>query len=102
MAEALARLDHGGEVEVVSAGSRPSGGVHPDAVVVLAEIGSDIAGARSKSAVEYRDQRFDAVITVCDAAARDSPTWPRAKRILPWPIQDPSFEPDSPYAFVRF
>ena len=102
MSEALARLDHGGAVEVVSAGSRPSGGVHPDAVVVLAEIGSDIAGARSKSAAEYRDQRFDAVITVCDAAARDCPTWPGAKRILHWSIEDPSFEPDPAKRIERF
>jgi arsenate reductase len=102
MAEALARLDHRDAVDVVSAGSRPSGGVHPDAVVVLAEIGSDIAGARSKSAAEYRDQRFDAVITVCDAAARDCPTWPGAKRILHWSIEDPSFEPDPTTRIERF
>jgi arsenate reductase (thioredoxin) len=102
MAEALARLDHGGAVEVVSAGSRPSGGVHPDAVVVLAEMGSDIAGARSKSAAEYRDQTFDAVITVCDAAARDCPSWPGAKRILHWSIEDPSYEPDPAKRIERF
>src|SRR5215472_833407 len=102
MAEALARLDHGGAVEVVSAGSRPSGGVHPDAVVVLAEMGSDIAGARSKSAAEYRDQSFDAVITVCDAAARDCPSWPGAKRVLHWSIEAPSSEPDPARRVVRF
>jgi arsenate reductase len=102
MAEALARLDHGGALEVVSAGSRPAGGVHPDAVVVLAEIGSNIAGARSKSAAEYRDQSFDAVITVCDAAALDCPSWPGAKRIIHWSIEDPSFEPDPAKRIERF
>ena len=39
MAEALARLDHEDALEAVSAGSRPSGGVHPDAVEVMAQLG---------------------------------------------------------------
>ena len=94
MAEALARLDHADALEAVSAGSRPSGGVHPDAVEVMAQLGSDISQARSKAADVYRDRVFDVVVTVCDSAARDCPTWSNAARIEHWSIEDPSFEPD--------
>ena len=102
IAEALARLDHGDRLDAVSAGSRPAFGVHSLAVVVMAELGSDIAGARSKSAEEFRDADFDAVVTVCDSAAADCPTWPNAKRLEHWSIEDPSFEPDPEARYRRF
>jgi arsenate reductase len=102
IAEALARLDHGGEIEAVSAGSRPAFGVHSLAVAVIAELGPDISGARSKSAAEFRDVDFDAVVTVCDSAAADCPTWPNAKRLEHWSIEDPSLEPDPVRRYVRF
>jgi arsenate reductase len=102
MAEALARLDHGTLVEAVSAGSRPTGGVHPDAVAAMAELGGDISKARSKSAAEFFEESFDLVVTVCDSAARDCPTWPNAKRIEHWSIEDPSYERDPDYRLERF
>ena len=94
MAEALARLDHSEAVEALSAGSRPAGGVHPDAVAAMAELGSDIRDARSKSASEFERETFDAVVTVCDSAALDCPSWPNAKQVEHWSIEDPSFEPE--------
>jgi arsenate reductase len=102
MAEALARLDHGDVLDPVSAGSRPAFGVHSLAVDVLAELGADIAGARSKSANEFRDTDFDVVVTVCDSAARDCPRWPNAKRLEHWPIEDPSFESDPSRRYEKF
>jgi len=102
MAEALARLDHGDALDPVSAGSRPAFGVHSLAVDVIAELGEDISGARSKSADEFRDEQFDAVVTVCNSAAQDCPTWPNAKRIEHWSIEDPSFEPDPAVRYQRF
>ena|SRR5947207_8899194 len=91
MAEGLAREYHGDKVEVVSAGSRPSGFVHPNAMKALAAIGIDIRGAQSKSADQFLDQPFDVVVTVCDSAAKDCPNWPGAKRIEHWSIDDPSW-----------
>ncbi len=91
MAEGLARAFHGDEWEVVSAGSRPAGWVHPNAIRALAEIGIDISDARSKSADQFIDQPFDIVVTVCDSAALDCPAWPGAKRLEHWPIEDPTF-----------
>ena len=90
MAEGLARAFFPDRIDVVSAGSRPAGFVQPNAIRALAEIGIDIADAKSKSAEEFLGQEFDVVVTVCDSAARDCPHWPNAKRIEHWPIDDPS------------
>ena len=102
MAEALARLDHGESVEVVSAGSHPAGMVHPGAIRAIGELGPDISDARSKSADEFRDTDFDVVVTVCDSAAQDCPIWPNAKRLEHWSIEDPSFERDPVLRHVKF
>ncbi|MDQ6802730.1 MAG: arsenate reductase ArsC [Acidobacteriota bacterium] len=91
MAEGLARANHGDTIDVVSAGSRPAGFVHPNAVRALSEIGIDIHDAQSKSADEFLVEPFDVVVTVCDSAAADCPKWPGAKRVEHWPIEDPSW-----------
>ena len=91
LAEAIARAFHGDEVDVVSAGSRAAGWVHPMAIRAMAEVGVDISDAQSKSAAPFLDQEFDAVVTVCDSAAQDCPHWPGAKRLEHWPIEDPSY-----------
>jgi arsenate reductase len=96
MAEALARLDHGSRLEPFSAGSRPTGWVHPLAIKAMEALGADMDEARSKSAEEFFDQSLDLVVTVCDSAAEDCPAWPRASRVLHWSIDDPSFGPDDP------
>jgi len=103
MAEGLARAFHGDVVDVVSAGSRPTGWVHPLAVRALSAIGIDASEQTSKSAEAFLDKDFDVVVTVCDSAAQDCPMWPGAKRIEHWPIEDPSFGPDDPSTrFDRF
>ena len=91
MAEGLARAFHGDEYDVVSAGSRPAGWVHPNAIQALAEIGIDINNATSKSAEQFIDEPFDIVVTVCDSAAADCPMWSGAKRLEHWPIEDPTW-----------
>jgi arsenate reductase len=96
MAEGLARAFHGDVLDVVSAGSRPTGWVHPLALRALAEIGIDASEQTSKSAEPFLNQPFDCVVTVCDSAAQDCPMWPGAKRIEHWPIKDPSYGPDDP------
>ncbi|HYK00829.1 MAG TPA: arsenate reductase ArsC [Thermoanaerobaculia bacterium] len=103
MAEGLARGLHGDVLDVVSAGSKPAGWVHPLAIKALAEIGIDGSDLTSKSADPFLEQEFDVVVTVCDSAAQDCPTWPGAKRIEHWPIVDPSYGPDDPATrFDRF
>jgi arsenate reductase len=91
MSEALARLDYGDLLDPVSAGSRPAGFVHPLAILAIEELGLGMDEARSKPAEEFREDPFDLVVTVCDSAAADCPTWPRARHLVHWSIEDPSF-----------
>lgn len=96
MAEAIARGFHGDVLDPVSAGSRPAGWVHPLAVQAMAALGIDMSGHTSKSAEQFINEPFDIVVTVCDSAAKDCPSWPGAKRIEHWSIVDPSYGPDDP------
>ena len=96
MAEALARADHGEVFDPVSAGSRPAGFVHPLAIRAIEALGMSMDGAHSKGAEQFRNEPFDLVVTVCDSAAEDCPTWPGATRIEHWSIEDPSYGPNDP------
>ncbi|MGI8703917.1 MAG: arsenate reductase ArsC, partial [Candidatus Limnocylindrales bacterium] len=89
MAEALLRDKAGRSVETFSAGTHP-GQVHPLTIEVLAEVGVDITGARSKSMTEYLGQPFDEVITVCQSACEACPTFPGARRMRHWDVDDPA------------
>jgi arsenate reductase len=93
MSEALARLDYGDLVDPVSAGSRPAQFVHELAIAAMAELGVSLEEAYSKPAEEFLETPLDLVVTVCDSAAADCPVWPRARHIVHWSIEDPSFLP---------
>ena len=81
MAEAIVNARLGAEWEAMSAGTRPTGAVHPAAIRALQEIGISHTG-RSKSADEFRGVPFDLVVTVCDDAAENCPVWlGRGKRV---------------------
>ncbi len=75
MAEGLVNHYLGDTWVAFSAGTRPSGYVHPMAIQAMAELGIDISTYRSKSTDGFRDVAFDRVITVCDHAARNCPAW---------------------------
>ncbi len=75
MAEGLTNHLRGDQWEAFSAGTHPTGDVHPDAMIALQEAGIDISGAHSKPIDEFRNIPFDAVITVCDDAAEECPVW---------------------------
>lgn len=74
MAEAVVNHHLGDAWEAVSAGTRPTGYVHPAALRALAEVGIQHHG-RSKSVDEFRDLELDLVVTVCDSAAEECPVW---------------------------
>lgn len=74
MAEALTNARYGDRWEAYSAGTAPTGEVHPKALQVLAEIGVHHQG-RSKGLDEVRGVAFDLVITVCDQARETCPAW---------------------------
>jgi arsenate reductase len=75
MAEALVNHLRGEQWQAVSAGTHPTGYVHPLAIEALREIGIDVSGRRSKSIDEFRGAAFDLVVTVCDSAAEECPLW---------------------------
>jgi len=91
MAEALARIDHGDLLDPVSAGSRPAGFVHPLARHAIKDLGFSLDHAYSKGADKFRQEPFDLVVTVCDSAAAECPTWPGARHIVNWSVEDPTF-----------
>jgi len=74
MAEAIVNYRLGDTWEAFSAGSKPTGFVHPKAIAALAEIGIPHQG-RSKSLDEFTSEDFDLVVTVCDDAAEECPVW---------------------------
>lgn len=90
MAEALWNDLGNGNWQAESAGSRPSGYVHPLAIKAMEEIGIDISANQSKSLDRFRDQSFDLVVTVCDNAREACPVFPGAARTLHWPFDDPA------------
>jgi arsenate reductase len=91
MAEAIVNSGRAGQWEAFSAGSRPAGFVHPLVIRVLAEIGIEFQGARSKPVSEFQGQPFDQVVTVCSSAAQQCPVWlgqgRRVHREYPDPAQ---------------
>lgn len=89
MAEGILRHLMGDRFEVKSAGTRPSV-VNPVAIKVMAEIGIDISGHRSKSVEEFQGMIFDFVITTCDAARETCPVFPGRARRLHWSLNDPA------------
>ena len=89
MAEGLLRHEAGDQLEVFSAGTKPSQ-VRPEAIAVMREIGIDISGHHSKSVDAFKDQEFDTVITVCDNAKESCPVFPGNTQRLHWPFEDPA------------
>lgn len=75
MAEGLINHLLGERWQADSAGTEPSGYVHPLAIQAMDEIGVDISGNESKHVDAFRQDDFDAVITVCDDAAEKCPLW---------------------------
>lgn len=92
MAEAMLRHLGGDRFEAYSAGSHPAGFIHPLALDVFEQEHIAMDGQFSKGWDDLLDCRFDAVITLCDAAAEQAcPDWPGAPLKAHWPLPDPAF-----------
>jgi arsenate reductase len=64
--------------------------VNPHVLEILREgYRIDASAARSKSWEEFRDVKFDFVITVCDKARESCPVWPGQPIIAHWGSEDP-------------
>lgn len=89
MAETLLRHYGGGDFEICSAGTDPKP-VHPMAIEVMQELGIDIADYRSTHLDAYGDRTFDYIITVCDRARDNCPTFPGDVERIHWGFDDPA------------
>ena len=88
--EGILRAALGDRANVVSAGSKPAGFVHPLAVKVMAEIGIDISTHQSKHLNEFTTQPVHTVITVCGNADQACPIFPGQLNRHHWPFFDPA------------
>jgi len=85
-----------------SAGSKPSGQPHPNALAELEQRGHRTEFCRSKSWDEFSDPQgpiMDIVVTVCGSAANEvCPIWPQREGQAPvtvhWPADDPAYIED--------
>jgi arsenate reductase len=89
MAEAIVNHHLNGSWNAYSAGSHPSGYVHPKSIQVLAELGIVHQG-RSKHVEELRDVEFELVVTVCDSAAEECPVWLGPEKRVHMAYPDPA------------
>ncbi len=83
-----------GSFRAFSAGSHPTGQVHPQALALLQRLNYDTSSARSKSWDEFAADgapKLDFVFTVCDNAAGEiCPVWPGQPMTAHWGVPDPA------------
>ncbi len=90
LAEGILRAAAGDLLDVQSAGSQPTGCVHPLAIQVMNEIGIDISAHRSKHMNDFLQQPVETVITVCGNADQACPMFPGQVNRYHWGFEDPA------------
>ncbi len=90
MAEGVLREVAGDVLNVQSAGSAPTGSVHPLAILTLGEIGIDISSHTSKHMNGFLSGKVETVITFCDNADQACPSFPGQSYRHHWPFPDPA------------
>ena len=91
MAEAVINQMAHGRYKAFSAGSSPTGYVHPKTIETLKRQGIDPGAPQSKSWDVFANEPFDLVITVCDQAAGEScPVFSGKPTKLHWSIPEPA------------
>ena len=90
MAAALLAHRGGERVRVRSAGSEPAGEVNPAVVVVMRELGLELAGEQPKRLEDAAVREADVVVTMgCGDACAVYP----GKRYEDWELEDPAGKP---------
>ena len=91
LSEAITNDVAGNLIVAKSAGSHPSGMVHPLSIRYLKEAEISVEGLQSQSWDEFEDFKPDVVITVCDSAAGEvCPVWFGNAVKVHWGLSDPS------------
>jgi arsenate reductase len=94
MAEGLVNHDLGDRIVAFSAGTEATR-VNPLAAKVMAAIGIDLSGHRSKTLDEFAGEPFDYVITLCGDANEKCPLFFGGVQRLHIGFEDPSRLPGS-------
>lgn len=94
MAEAILNREGQGQFQAYSGGSNPKSKPNPVGLELLAGLGYETTGLRSKSWTEFAKPgapKMDFIITVCDKAAGETcPHWPGHPLVAHWGIPDPA------------
>ena len=94
MAEAILNREGRGHFRAHSAGSKPTGRLHPYALDLLRKMNFDVSALRSKSWREFSGTGatpLNFVFTVCDNAAGEAcPFWPGQPMTAHWGVPDPA------------
>ncbi|MDP5031632.1 MAG: arsenate reductase ArsC [Paraglaciecola sp.] len=91
LSEAITNHVAGDRIIAKSAGSQPSGEVHPLSIHYLKEANISVDGLQSQSWNEFEDFKPDVVVTVCDSAAAEAcPLWFGHSVKVHWGLADPS------------
>jgi arsenate reductase len=98
IAEAYGRILAGPNIEVYSAGSRPSGQINPKAILAMKEVGYDLTNHSSKGLDELPSLEFEAAITM---GCGDECPHIRAKQRADWGIPDPKHLSPDEFRQVR-
>jgi arsenate reductase (thioredoxin) len=98
MTEAFAHLYAQPLIQAYSAGSRPSGEIHPKAIAAMAELGYDLGRHFSKSLSEIPQVKYDYVITM--GCGDECPFIP-AEVHEDWDLPDPKMFPLEQFRQVR-
>lgn len=91
MAEGIANFYFKDIIIAKSGGTQPSS-VHPLAVKVMAEMGIDISGNKSKHINEFKQEKFDLTVSLCGDPDKDTcPVFSgKADQRLHWFFPDPA------------
>ena len=100
LAEAIVNSRLGERWQAFSAGTHPTGSVHPAAIQALAEIGIQHQG-RSKLVDELRHTSFDLIVTVCDSAAQECPLWLGPGQRIHFSFPDPAKVEGDPHTILE-
>ncbi len=91
IAEALLNLKGKDRVAAYSAGSEPAKRINPIVVNALQEFGVDVSSKKPKPIETFLNQPFDFVITLCEKARSQCPTFPGNALRTHWNLDDPDY-----------
>lgn len=89
MAEVLLNRFGKNKYMAYSAGSEPRDEVNPYALKIIEQSGLDIKQLRPKDMIEYANEEFDFIITLCDKMKENCPIYPNRPIYAHWGMPDP-------------